>query len=187
MLLQKNKRGFTLIELLVVISVIGFLSSIVLASLNTARVKAQDAERISDIHQIQNALELYRNKHDSYPVSSGSGCNPNGFCQDCGNVDELASGVLKPLIDEGDIPSIPKDPNPKNRLTDSCFTYEYFSQPQTFTGHQSPKDWGFGCDGNDLTNYAYVLRFSTEVNTYSFPKFRWQRGGFHEYCAVMNR
>jgi len=38
-----NKKGFTLIELLVVISIISFLSSIVMASLNTAREKGRIA------------------------------------------------------------------------------------------------------------------------------------------------
>jgi prepilin-type N-terminal cleavage/methylation domain-containing protein len=52
-------RGFTLIELLVVIAIIGILSSVVLASLNSARQKSRDARRISDIKQIQLALELY--------------------------------------------------------------------------------------------------------------------------------
>ena len=41
MILRANKKGFTLIELLVVISIISFLSSIVLASLNTAREKGR--------------------------------------------------------------------------------------------------------------------------------------------------
>lgn len=51
-------RGFTLIELLVVISIIGVLSSIVLASLNTARVKARDATRISNVQSLVSAFNI---------------------------------------------------------------------------------------------------------------------------------
>ena len=54
-----KKRGFTLIELLVVIAIIGILSGVVLASLNTARVKARNAQRISDARQVQLALEFF--------------------------------------------------------------------------------------------------------------------------------
>ena len=54
----KNTRGFTLIELLVVIAIIGILSSVVLASLNTARADARDSQRLQDMQQLKTAIEL---------------------------------------------------------------------------------------------------------------------------------
>lgn len=63
------QAGFTLIELLVVIAIIGILSSVVLASLNTARKKGRDARRIADIKQLQLALELYYDANGEYPVA----------------------------------------------------------------------------------------------------------------------
>jgi len=61
------KKGFTLIELLVVIAIIGILSSVVLASLNSARVKSRDARRIADLNQISKAMELYYDANGQYP------------------------------------------------------------------------------------------------------------------------
>ncbi len=63
----RSHRGFTLIELLVVISIIGLLASVVLASLNSARAKARDARRISDMTQLSRALELYYHANGQYP------------------------------------------------------------------------------------------------------------------------
>jgi prepilin-type N-terminal cleavage/methylation domain-containing protein len=65
--IKSTRKGFTLIELLVVIAIIGILSSVVLASLATARQKARDATRISDIKNIQLALELYYDGKQQYP------------------------------------------------------------------------------------------------------------------------
>ncbi len=65
-------RGFTLIELLVVIAIIGLLSSVVLASLNSARIKGRDARRLSDLHQIQLGLQLYYQDNGHYPASGGT-------------------------------------------------------------------------------------------------------------------
>jgi prepilin-type N-terminal cleavage/methylation domain-containing protein len=66
---KAGARGFTLIELLVVIAIIGILSAVVLTSLNSARVKARDARRVSDISQMQLALELDYDKNGAYPAA----------------------------------------------------------------------------------------------------------------------
>ncbi len=65
-----GRRGFTLIELLVVIAIIGILSSVVLASLNSARKKGRDARRVADVKQLQLALELYYDANGSYPATT---------------------------------------------------------------------------------------------------------------------
>lgn len=71
---QNTQKGFTLIELLVVIAIIGLLSSVILASLNGARKKGRDARRLSDIKQLQTALELYYDNQSApaYPSALSS-------------------------------------------------------------------------------------------------------------------
>ena len=64
---MSRRKGFTLIELLVVIAIIGLLSSIVLASLSAARVRAQDASRKQTIDSVRMALELYYDAYGHYP------------------------------------------------------------------------------------------------------------------------
>ncbi len=67
-----KQKGFTLIELLVVIAIIGMLSSVVLASLNTARSKARDARRASDLNQVIKATELFYDDNNAYPSMTNS-------------------------------------------------------------------------------------------------------------------
>lgn len=69
-------RGFTLIELLVVISIIALLSSVVLAALSTARMKARDAQRIANAQELIKALEIYAVDSGTY-ILSGSGLTAN--------------------------------------------------------------------------------------------------------------
>ncbi len=79
--MNAKARGFTLIELLVIISIIGFLAAVILVTLDSARKKSRDARRLSDIHQIQSALELFYTSCSGYPsafaINNAQGC-PSG-------------------------------------------------------------------------------------------------------------
>lgn len=124
---KKAKVGFTLIELLVVIAIIGVLASIVLASLNSARQKSRDARRITDIKQIQLALELYYDAQTTpqYPdaVAPATGC------------DSASTGERNGLedLDPTYIPSVPLDPNRTG--TAQCYLYASYPTSGTITNY----------------------------------------------------
>lgn len=74
----KLHRGFTLIELLVVISIIGLLSTLAVVSFGNARKKSRDSKRVSDMKQIQTALELYFGDVESYPSGANKAMGQTG-------------------------------------------------------------------------------------------------------------
>lgn len=75
-----NKKGFTLIELLVVIAIIGLLSTLAVVALGSAREKARDSKRLSDLKQVQTALELYYTDNNGYPTSTVTLGSTNAAC-----------------------------------------------------------------------------------------------------------
>lgn len=119
---MKKSRGFTLIELLVVIAIIGLLSSVVVASLNSARMKARDAMRMQQLGEIRKALELYYSANGYYPPSGcGWDCNGYRYSYSASSWNALAS-ELAPYIS-----TLPVDPinTACAPWSNNCFSYAY--------------------------------------------------------------
>jgi len=84
-----RNKGFTLVELLVVISIISFLSSVVITNVNNARIASRDVLRIQNIRTLQTVLEAYYADNGLYPKTFNVGsplikyaeclANPNDY------------------------------------------------------------------------------------------------------------
>ncbi len=119
-----DKRGFTLIELLMVIAIISLLSAIVLAPLNSARVRSRDLARVTTLREIRTALDQYRNDAGQYPRAVNSSGALSFVCFDCTTAAYLTDNVIavdpvnttatnlnsSALITKKYLPTIPRDP-----------------------------------------------------------------------------
>ena len=135
---RNNKKGFTLIELLIVIAIIGILASIVLVSLNSARLKARDAKRLQEIKSIQTALEVYYIAYGQYPDSDYDGCG--GW--DIGNQSYPFISNLASFLGQ----AIPRDPI----KTGNCDGYRYYR-------------YGAGSYGCDINSGAFYVLGITDM------------------------
>jgi len=136
-----------LIELLVVISVISLLSSVVFASLNSARSKARDAKRISQLKEIQSAIEFYfdANNGTAYPT-----CSSYDVCTSTGG---SYAGMFSQLdIQPTYISSVPVDPI----NTIGAYGY-YYARGYRPTGKFTFESTGFATD--------YILATRLENST----------------------
>lgn len=103
------KKGFTLTELLTVIAILVLLAAVVIPNLNSMRIRGRDTKRISDLKELQVALERYYDRTGNYPNSSATGtsCDSNSLS-------------LGDLVTQNLISSLPTDPiNSDGR----CYVY----------------------------------------------------------------
>ncbi|MDP3996701.1 MAG: prepilin-type N-terminal cleavage/methylation domain-containing protein [bacterium] len=131
---MRSKRGFTLIELLVVIAIIGLLSSVVFSSLDGARKRARDTRRITEIREIQKALELYYDDRGYYPYTSWVSSHQTTW----------ETGVLGTAL-EPYLPMMPVDPVNSNSISpghayNGNYTYSYYSGGYRAPG-QTNQQW----------------------------------------------
>lgn len=114
------QNGFTLIELMVVLSIISFVASVMLVSVNGARAKARDARRRSDIKQIATALDIYQDDFGTFPSTGGIW---KGMCvaYNDGTLEASGDNGWVPGLAPTYIPILPPDPLPVG--TTGCYIY----------------------------------------------------------------
>ena len=121
----KIKKGFTLIEMLVVVSLIGVLTTLVAANLNSARERARDTQRKSDLRNIETGLRLYYQDYQAFPGNGSggeiSGCGADGIsvCSWGGNWSDSNTTYMNKM---------PKDP-----LPDQSYKYTASSDNESYT------------------------------------------------------
>lgn len=144
-------RGFTLVELLVVIAILSILSTLGVSNFMTARVKARDISRKTDLQTIAKSLEAYVNDHRVYPSSNGDGeiiCDPP--ITECPWGDPFTDGKTTYAV------TLPIDP-----VSSSLYFYSSTGTNYTLYAHlentQDPSITTFtptvSCGGTTLCNY----------------------------------
>ena len=63
------KKGFTILELLVVVAIIAILSAVTMVLISAIKDRGRDAKRMSALHQLQNALNIYAAQAGRFPVA----------------------------------------------------------------------------------------------------------------------
>lgn len=156
---QSSQRGFSLLEVMVSISIIVMLASVLLASWSSAREKAQDSRRITELQQLKFALELYHNDHGHYPRESEGA---NGKIGEGAGVDTMLAPYLS---------AIPVDPAGPNNPTyyyyydgdaacggsdDVVVVFAFNMQQQTGNGDDFCTVWG-GEGGAGTANAYHIV------------------------------
>lgn len=141
---KKKNKGFTLIELLVVIAVIGLLASIVLVSVGPARKKARDARRLSDVRQINLAMEMCYD--DSGCAGAEQYPDSENYANDIDKIDEDGTPLYL------DVPCDPLDTDCDTEKGDDDHEYVWINGTTqyycVYVQLEAPSDTTWACASN---------------------------------------
>jgi len=153
------KKAFTLIELLVVVAIIGILATVVVVNLSSAQAKARDSKRVSDIQQINQAIQLEATNRGSDKYYD-SACN--------GSTWSIQDTALNTTLIPNYLPTMPNDPVYNTGSYNLNYVYySPFSSRLTGTGGSCANptytsSWYYLWAGLDVAN-------SSLANSSSFP------------------
>jgi prepilin-type N-terminal cleavage/methylation domain-containing protein len=166
---KNNKlKGFTLIELMVVISIIALLSSVVLASVKSARDRADNTKIASEMKSLQTALELYKAQFGIYPNIAVDEEENNCYFY-CGGFNNF---VKTYLVDNKFIGKVPQSKGYPNNCIDYCYQgnmFFYLGKDYIYEYITPSYEHYYMCGGKKVTS-GYVLGYLTK-ETLNLPKF----------------
>jgi prepilin-type N-terminal cleavage/methylation domain-containing protein len=179
---SENSRAFTLVELLIVIAIIGLLASVIMVALSSARVRARDAKRLSEVQQTAKALELYFNQCNAYPQLPTATINFrlnstlalfSGTVASCGNSQGVSGngGIGSSASGEVFISRLPTAPTPPDNgslpVGSRCSESNTATNSQTWNDYSyisfTPDQyWLYFCIGTDVGGYSAGRYVRTE-------------------------
>lgn len=87
---NKNAKGFTVLELLIVIAIIGILTSVIMASVNNTKTKAENVKATLEIKNLRNAITMLENDTSKWP----NGCPIDQVSNPEVNLNDANAGLL---------------------------------------------------------------------------------------------
>lgn len=150
-----GRRGFTLVELLIVVAIMAILSSITVGQFQTAKKKANDVSRKSDLNGVSKALQMYYADYGAMPGASSDGSGKisvKGSDVEWGGTFVDGTYVYMKVV--------PKENNTKLPAycykTDSTLKkYALFAQLETTTDKECVGNYSCGSQGKKYC-FAYI-------------------------------
>ncbi len=108
--MESGQPKVSVLEILIVVAIIGLIGVLATFAVNTARSKTRDATRISNVRQIQSALEDFFNESNTYPAgetlplgdSATSAClGVSGFLGDCSSEKSIIIRTVPRTFEDG--------------------------------------------------------------------------------------
>ncbi len=87
---MQKTEGFTLIELMIVVAIIAIIAAIAIPNLLNAKKAGNEASAIASLRTLSTVSEQYRNRFDTYPVTT-----PLATLETTGYVDSNLGGGSK--------------------------------------------------------------------------------------------
>jgi prepilin-type N-terminal cleavage/methylation domain-containing protein len=150
------KRGFTLMELVVVMAILAILSTGGVATYVRSLKRGRDAQRKSDLAQVQKALETYFNDKNSYPDSNATGqivaCSAGACVWGTDGLEDISVPVAVRTVY---MKLLPKDPVSAQKYfyTSDGLSYQLYAKLENDDDLQAVSTYTTNC-GSATCNYG---------------------------------